>query len=67
MVARVTYRGTHKGERFGIAPSGKQVTYTGIAVFRIVGGKVADVWIVGDTLGLLQQLGAVPETRQAGG
>ena len=58
VVARLTYRGTHRGTLFGIAPTGKRVTYTGVAIFRIAGGKVADGWVMGDTLGLMRQLGA---------
>lgn len=57
VVARLTYRGTHKGELFGIAPTGRQVTYAGIAIFRIVDGKIVDGWVIGDTLGLMQQIG----------
>jgi len=33
---------------------------TGIAIHRVVGGKVAEVWPSPDLLGLLQQLGGVP-------
>ena len=61
VVARLSYRGIHRGELFGIAPTGKQVTYTGIAIFRIKGGKIVNGWVSGDTLGLLQQLGAAPK------
>lgn len=59
VVARLTYRGTHQGRLFGLAPTGKRVTYTGLALFRIAGGKIVEGWVNGDTLGLLQQLGAV--------
>jgi steroid delta-isomerase-like uncharacterized protein len=58
IVARLTYRGTHRGEIFGLAPSGKKITYAGTAFFRIAAGKVAEGWVLGDRLGLLQQLGA---------
>ena len=58
--ARLTYRGTHQGELFGIAATGKQVTYSGMAIFRIEAGKIAEGWVIGDTLALSQQLGAVP-------
>ncbi len=61
IAARLTYRGTHRGTLFGIAPTGKQVTYTGIAIFSISDGKIVNGWVSGDTLGLLQQLGAAPK------
>ncbi len=57
-------RGTHKGDLFGIAPTGKQATVTGITIDRYSGGKVAESWTNWDTLGLLQQLGAVPTAMQ---
>lgn len=57
VVTRVTFRGTHLGEYRGIAPTGRQVAYTGIAVDRIVGGKVVEGWHEADDLGLLRQLG----------
>jgi hypothetical protein len=34
---------------------------TGMALFRFVTGKVAEVWVNVDMLGLLQQLGVVPQ------
>ena len=60
VVARLTYRGTHRGELFGIAPTGRRVVYTGIAIFRIAGSKIADGWVLGDILSLMQQIGAIP-------
>ena len=35
VAARLTYRGTHRGEIFGVAPAGRAVTYDGLAMFRI--------------------------------
>ena len=60
VVTRLTFTGTHKGEVMGIAPTGKQVKSTGIAIFRIVGGKVVEEWVERDTLGMMQQLGVIP-------
>jgi len=59
-VSRWTWRCTHKGEYMGIAPTGKQVTLSGISIMRIVGGKVVEEWGEMDNLGMMQQLGAVP-------
>jgi ketosteroid isomerase-like protein len=53
--------GTHQGELMGIAPTGKQVTVTGHAIYRIANGKIEEDWITGDTLGVLQQLGVIPK------
>jgi steroid delta-isomerase-like uncharacterized protein len=58
VAARLTYRGTHRGALFGMAASGRVVSYGGLALFRIRDGRIADGWVLGDTLGLLRQLGA---------
>jgi steroid delta-isomerase-like uncharacterized protein len=60
VVARLRYRGTHQGDLFGLAPTGKKVSYAGTAFFRIHNGMIADGWVLGDTLCLLRQLGALP-------
>jgi predicted ester cyclase len=54
--ARLTYRGTHRGDIFGIAPTGRRVEYAGAALFRFQGSRIAEVWVLGDVYGLLQQL-----------
>jgi hypothetical protein len=53
---RLTYRGTHHGTVFGIPPTGRRVEYAGTAVSRFRGEKIAEVWVLGDVPGLLQQL-----------
>jgi steroid delta-isomerase-like uncharacterized protein len=60
VVNRHTYRGTHTGEFFGIPPTGKPVSGTGIVVTRFANGKGVEAWSNYDDLGLLQQLGVVP-------
>jgi hypothetical protein len=32
----------------------------GVDIFRLLGDKIAEQWVVMDVLGLMQQLGAVP-------
>ena len=54
--ARLTYRGTHRGELFGIAPTGRRIEYAGAALFRFREGRIAEVWVLGDVHGLLRQL-----------
>ena len=66
VMTRFTQRGTHRGEFMGIAPTGKHVTVTGIAICRVEEGKMAEAWQNLDTLGLLQQLGAIPQMAQGG-
>ena len=65
VMARWSCRGTHKGDLSGIAPTGKQFTISGVSIARIAGGKLAEGWINWDALGLMQQLGVVPELGKA--
>jgi steroid delta-isomerase-like uncharacterized protein len=53
--------GTHQGELLGIPPTGKQTAVTGITIDRIKGGKVVETLTHWDNLGLLQQLGVIPQ------
>ncbi len=65
VVARWSCRGTHKGEFNGIAPTGKQVNMTGISIARFTNGKMTEGYVNWDALGLMQQLGVVPELGKA--
>ena len=64
VVARYTFRGTHQGDFQGAAPSGNPVTGTGIGIFRLDNGRIAEVWAQWDRLGFMQQLGLVPDRAQ---
>jgi predicted ester cyclase len=55
----------HMGEAFGIQPTGKQVTNSGINIFRVADGKIAEVWDIFDRLWLWQQLGVLPDIKDA--
>ncbi len=61
VMVRFTARGTHLGELLGIAPTGKQVVVTGIAIDRYADGKVVEGWGYFDRLSLLQQLSMIPQ------
>lgn len=67
VVTRWTARGTHRGELMGIAPTGKQMAITGISISRIAGGKGVEGWDNWDTLGMMQQLGVIPQMAAATG
>jgi predicted ester cyclase len=64
VVARWRSRATHQGNYMGIPPTGNRVEFTGISVYRIEGGKIAQSWTVEDQFGLMAQIGAVAETEQ---
>jgi len=51
---------THKGKFMGVAPTGKKITVSAIAIFRLANGKIVEGWKELDMLGLMRQLGAVP-------
>ncbi len=61
VVTRWTGSGTHQGEFMGVSPTGNQVTVTGITINRVSGGKIAESWINYDALGMMRQIGAIPE------
>ncbi len=58
---RAVLAGTHEGDFMGVAPTGKTVDIETIDIVRVAGGKVAEHWGVTDVMGLMQQLGAIPE------
>jgi predicted ester cyclase len=62
---RFTFRGVHQGEFMGIAPTGKEVTMSGIDILRIADGKLVEMWNQEDVLGMMRQLGAIPEPHQS--
>ncbi len=53
-------RGTQHGTMMGIPPSHKKIEVMGISIFRMANGRVAEEWEGFDTLGMMQQIGAIP-------
>jgi C-1 hydroxylase len=62
---RLTYTGTHSGVFRGVAPTGKQISITGLMIYRIVDGKLVEGWDLSDYLALLMQIGAIAYTEEA--
>ena len=62
VTTRRTFRGTHLGEYVTpwgrVPPTGKRVEWRLLSIVRFVDAKIVEDWVVPDTLGLLQQLGA---------
>ena len=65
VAARIAVHGTHRSEFQGIPPTDKQVAFSSIEIDRMVDGKVAEHWFEMDLLGLMGQLGAIPEPEQS--
>jgi steroid delta-isomerase-like uncharacterized protein len=61
VVTRFTGSGTHTGIFQGIPATNKKVKITGFATHKIVNGKIEEEWAEFDTLGMMQQIGAVHE------
>jgi predicted ester cyclase len=60
VVVRFFESGKHKGEFEGTFPTGKEVKWQEIAIFRVVGNKIVEAWTLEDKLSLMRQLGAIP-------
>ncbi|HOT07754.1 MAG: SnoaL-like polyketide cyclase [Methanosaeta sp. PtaB.Bin039] len=60
VAARFTASGIHRGEFMGLDPTGKPITMTGIEIFRISNGKIAELWGEANLMGLMMQLGIIP-------
>ncbi|MGV9252854.1 ester cyclase [Streptomyces sp. NPDC003697] len=57
VIMHITFTGRHVGPFFGIEPTGKEVTWTSLEVYRLEGGKVVERWVQADTAGLMAQIG----------
>ena len=65
VATRFTITGTHDGDLMGAPPTGKDVAFTGITISRCEGGRIAEEWEITDAVGLLGQIGALPEMAQS--
>jgi predicted ester cyclase len=60
VVVRYSSSGTHKGKIMGIAPTGNEISPTGISILRIENNMIVEEWCSHDMLTTLQQIGAIP-------
>jgi predicted ester cyclase len=63
VMTRFSARGTFNGSFLGAAPTGRTVSYTGMDLNRIAGGKIVESWVNYDALALLQQVGLMPAIK----
>lgn len=61
VMVRLIWRGTHTGDFFGIPATGKTVEVHGTHLLRVANGRIVEHWGNDDDLGLMRQLGLVPE------
>jgi steroid delta-isomerase-like uncharacterized protein len=65
VVTRWTSSATHQGELMGIPATGNQTGVSGITISRVSEGKLVEDWNNWDTLGLMRQLGVIPEPGES--
>jgi predicted ester cyclase len=64
VVSQLVMEGTHQGTWMGISPTGKKLQIRMITIHRIANSKIAEDWVLVESLGFLQQLGALPSTAE---
>jgi 8-hydroxy-5-deazaflavin:NADPH oxidoreductase len=58
VAVRWTWRGTHTGELFGIAPTHRKIEFSETHLLRMSGGRIAEDHVSANVLDLLHQFGA---------
>jgi predicted ester cyclase len=61
VVERYTARGTNKGSFMGAPPTGKKFEASSMSIYRIADGKIVEHWGENDSMGLMMQLGLMPQ------
>ena len=56
VAGRWAARGTSRGEFMGLPPTGEPVGFTGVTMYRVEGGRIAEIWDTRNTLGILGTL-----------
>ena len=66
VAGRLTMSGTHEGPLMGAPPTRRSVRHDHMHFVRFRDGKAVEHWGVRDDLGMMQQLGVIPEPGQPG-
>lgn len=61
VAVHATHHGRQTGELMGIPPTGREVAYDYVHMFRFRDGKAIEHRSVRDTMTLMQQLGVIPD------
>ena len=56
VTVRFTGSGTQQGRLFDIAPSGRHLTFPGLSLYHVMGGKIVEAYVSYDQLGIMQQV-----------
>lgn len=62
VATQLLVEGTHQGSWLGIPASGKKLQMRMFTIHRVVHGRIVEDWVLLEALGVLQQLGVVPNT-----
>lgn len=54
--ARMRFTGKHRAEFLGVPATGRQIAWAGAAFFRCEGGRIRDLWVLGDVVEIRRQL-----------
>jgi steroid delta-isomerase-like uncharacterized protein len=65
VLSRFVWTGTHQGDFFGVAPTGRRVTVWGMALDRLEEGKIKETRFLMDVAGLMAQLGASTDGQRS--
>ena len=61
VVTRFTWTGTHSADFAGVPASGRTVSLRGVVIDRLRDGLLVDSRMLTDALGMMRQLGALPD------
>ena len=63
VAVRLRSSATQSGEFMGMPASGRSYDVEEIHVFRLTNGRIAEHWHQLDAMGMMKQLGAMPEPK----
>src|SRR5690606_14611825 len=67
VTVRLLVEGEHKGELFGMAPTGRKIRIEGIIIYELDNNKIIDHWMQIDSVALFEQIGAQPQEADKNG
>jgi steroid delta-isomerase-like uncharacterized protein len=62
--AKMRFTGTHRAKFFGIEATGRHIKWNGAAFFTAHGGRISELWVLGDVEAVMRQL--MPERTPQG-
>lgn len=66
VVVELTISGTHTNPMYGVAPSGRKLSFRDVTILRLRDGKIVEQRGLTDHFSIFQQLGLLPQPDRAG-